>query len=160
MVEDALTEHLLQRAGEGDQLALGQLMEIYRGRLRQMVAFRIDPRLSARLDASDVVQEALAEAAEKITEYCQKRPLPFYPWLRQFAWLQLVHQHERHLWAARRSVTREHEAFLPLSHPSALKLARQLRGAAPGPSTAMIHREQTERIRAGLQRLRARIVNC
>ena len=107
MLEDASTETLLRRAGEGDEAALGQLLESHRQRLRRMVTFRIDPRLSARLDASDVVQEALVEAAEKIVDYCQNRPLPFYPWLRQIAWQRLVHQHEHHLWTAKRSVSQE-----------------------------------------------------
>ena len=156
MAEDELIEQLLERAGEGDPSAMGRLMERYRQRLCQMVAFHLDPRLSARLDASDVVQETLTEAAEQIREYVQQRPLPFYAWLRQIAWRRLVHQHVRHLWTAKRSVNREQEADLPLSDPSALELARQLQGPTTGPSTAMIHQEQTERLRAALQQLRMR----
>ena len=151
-----MIEQLLERAGEGDPSAMGPLMERYRQRLCQMVAFHLDPRLSARLDASDVVQETLAEAAEQIREYVQQRPLPFYAWLRQIAWRRLVHQHVRHLWTAKRSVHREQEADLLLSDASALELARQLQGPTTGPSTAMIHQEQTKRLRVALQQLRMR----
>ena len=156
MGEESLTEELLQRAGEGDAAAIGQLLHHHRQRLRRMVAFRMDPRLSARLDASDVVQETLAEAADKIEEYIRKRPLPLYAWLRQIASRRLVHQHVRHLWTGKRSVNREEQADLPLSDRSALHLARQLQGPTAGPSSAMIKREQTERLRAALQRLRMR----
>mgnify|MGYP001822080332 CR=1 FL=1 len=156
MVEDAATEQLLQRAGEGDQSALGQLLEQQRQRLRRMVAFRLDPRLSARLDASDVVQEALAEAAEKMADYCRRRPLPFYPWLRQIAWQRLVHQHERHVWTAKRSVNRERENNWPLSEPSAMELAQQLHARTSGPSTVMVRKEQTEKLRVALAQLRPR----
>ena len=57
----------------------------YRDRLRRLVAVRLDPRLAARADASDVVQEALADAARKLDGYLRDRPIPFYPWLRQLA---------------------------------------------------------------------------
>src|SRR5262249_53853380 len=56
------TEELLRRAGAGDWQARGAVLQQQRQRLRRMVAARLDPRLGARVDASDVVQEALAEA--------------------------------------------------------------------------------------------------
>jgi RNA polymerase sigma-70 factor (ECF subfamily) len=75
------TDRLLHEAARGDQAALRSLLERHRERLRRMVALRLDSRLSARLDASDVVQEALIEAARKLADYERERPLPFYPWL-------------------------------------------------------------------------------
>jgi RNA polymerase sigma-70 factor, ECF subfamily len=67
------------------------LLARHRERLRRMVAVRMDRRLSPRLDPSDVVQEALAEADRHLDEYVHEQPLPFYPWLRQFAWQRLRH---------------------------------------------------------------------
>src|SRR5437870_3588834 len=101
------TEELLRRAGEGDAVARGALLDRHRRRLRQMIACRMDPRLAARLDPSDVVQETLAEADRRLDGYLNERPLPFYPWLRKLAWDRLVEQHRRHLRARRRSVLRE-----------------------------------------------------
>jgi RNA polymerase sigma-70 factor, ECF subfamily len=75
------TDRLLRDAARGDQAALRSLLERHRVRLRRMVALRLDSRLSARVDASDVVQEALLDAARKLAEYERERPLPFYPWL-------------------------------------------------------------------------------
>ena len=43
----------------GDRQALATLFEKYRDRLRRMVELRLEQRLRARIDASDVVQEAL-----------------------------------------------------------------------------------------------------
>ncbi len=57
------TRELLGRAACGDARATEQLLELHRERLLQMVAFRMDRRLSRRIDASDVVQDALIEAA-------------------------------------------------------------------------------------------------
>ena len=64
-----------------------------------MVAVRADPRLAARVDPSDVVQEALMDAAGKLGRYLATKPLPFYPWLRQLALERLVNLHRRHVQA-------------------------------------------------------------
>jgi DNA-directed RNA polymerase specialized sigma24 family protein len=58
------------------------------------------------VDPSDVVQDALANAASRLDDYLRDRPLPFYPWLRQLAWDQLVRLHHRHVAAGRRSLRR------------------------------------------------------
>src|SRR5437868_12474354 len=101
------TDHLLARVAAGDEAARDLLLERYRQRLRRMVVVRFDPRLAARVDPSDVVQETLAEAAAKLDRYLRDRPLPFYPWLRQLARRRLIDLHRRHVQARRRSVTRE-----------------------------------------------------
>src|SRR5262245_44513369 len=119
------TDELVRRVGEGDQTAVGALLDRHRERLRRMVAARLDRRLLARVDPSDVVQEALLRAAQRLPEYARDRPLPFYPWLRQLAWDRLVELHHQHVRAGKRAVTREQPGPL-LSDPSALLLAGQL----------------------------------
>ena len=80
------TDLLLDRAASGDSAARQQLLERHRRRLQKMISLRLDRRLAARVDPSDVVQEALADAGRKLDDYLRDRPLPFYPWLRQLAW--------------------------------------------------------------------------
>jgi RNA polymerase sigma-70 factor (ECF subfamily) len=46
-------------------------------------------------------------ASQRLGDYAAERPIPFYIWLRQITWEQLIHAHERHLGAQKRSVTRE-----------------------------------------------------
>ena len=53
------TTELIEGLRGGDRRALAALFARYRDRLRRMVELRIDARVRARLDASDVVQEAL-----------------------------------------------------------------------------------------------------
>ena len=77
------TEQLLERIGKGDPVARQQLLARHRDRLRRMVAFRLDRRLAARVDPSDIVQESLAAANQRLSDYLRDRPLPFYAWLRQ-----------------------------------------------------------------------------
>jgi WD40 repeat protein/serine/threonine protein kinase len=107
------TEGLLERAGSGDAAARQQLFTRHRDRLRRLVALRLDRRLAARVDPSDIVQESLAEAHQRLTDYLRDRPLPFYAWLRQFAWERVAKQYERHVRVQRRSVTREAAPPLP-----------------------------------------------
>ena len=91
------TEDLLRRAAAGEGAAREQLLARHRDRLRHVVAMRLDRRLAPRVDPSDVVQETLAEAARRLTDYLRQRPLPFYPWLRQIAWDRLIELHRQHI---------------------------------------------------------------
>jgi RNA polymerase sigma-70 factor (ECF subfamily) len=147
------TEELLRRAGQGDGEARSALLQRHRRRLRRMVAFRMDPRLAARVDPSDVVQDSLVEAERRLDDYLRRRPLPFYPWLRQIAWDRLVEQHRRHLRARRRSVLREEDRPLGLPGSSVLQLADQLLAQEQGPSEALMREEMRQRVRAALDAL-------
>jgi RNA polymerase sigma-70 factor, ECF subfamily len=143
------TEELLRRSAAGDGDARGALLLRHRGRLRRMVAVRMDQRLAARIDPSDVVQEALAEAGRRLDDYLRERPLPFYPWLRRLALERLVDEHRRHLRAARRSVARE-QAAPALADDSALQLAERLVAPGGGPSTQLRRQELADQVRAAL----------
>jgi RNA polymerase sigma-70 factor (ECF subfamily) len=145
------TERLLRRAADGDESARDQLLQRHRGRLRRMVAVRFDPRLAARVDPSDVVQETLAEAAAQLPRYLRERPVPFYPWLRRMAERRLIELHRRHVQARRRTVTREAVGGLP--DGSALALAERLLGRRSSPSARLHRQEQRERVRAALAAL-------
>jgi RNA polymerase sigma-70 factor (ECF subfamily) len=144
------TDALLAQASRGDAAAGHQLLARHRDRLRRMVAVRLDRRLLARLDPSDVVQEALAEAARRLPDYLRQRPLPFYPWLRQLAADRLDKAYRKHLHAGKRDARRE-EAALP--DESALELAKRLLGRGTSPSSHLARQEVRERVRAALARL-------
>jgi RNA polymerase sigma-70 factor (ECF subfamily) len=146
-------EDLLRRAGQGDAAARGQLLEQHRARLRRMVACRMDPRLAARVDPSDVVQDTLVEADRRLDDYLRQQPLPFYPWLRQLAWDRLIEQHRRHLRAERRSVLREQAEPFDLGDQSALELADRLLDSGQSPSAAAQREELRLRMRAVLDGL-------
>jgi RNA polymerase sigma-70 factor (ECF subfamily) len=146
------TDQLLIRAAAGDRSARGQLLERHRKKLQRMVALRLDRRLAARVDPSDVVQEALADAARRLDDYLRERPLPYYPWLRRLAWDRLDKAHRRHT-AGRRSVGREEPPTLP--DESALKLAERLLAPDTDPARAALRKERRQRVRALLERLAA-----
>jgi RNA polymerase sigma-70 factor (ECF subfamily) len=148
------TEELLLRASEGDRSARGDLLNHHWQRLRRMIALRLDRRVAARVDPSDVLQQTLAVAVEQMSDYLRRRPLPFYPWLRQIAWQRIVDAHRRHLHAGKRSVRRE-EAMV--SDGSALELAGRLFPQRhSSPSARLRRREVCDRVRLALFQLSER----
>jgi RNA polymerase sigma-70 factor (ECF subfamily) len=147
------TEELLRQASQGDRAARDGLLARHRGRLRQMVAWRLDRRLAARVDPSDVVQEVLAEADRKLGRYLRERPLPFFPWLRQLAGEHLVALHRRHVRARGRSVLREEPGALALPDESAAELAARLVTSATSPTQQALRQEARARVRWALEQL-------
>jgi RNA polymerase sigma-70 factor, ECF subfamily len=150
------TDALLEQAAHGDDQARRRLLERHRSRLTRMVAVRMDRRLTARLDPSDVVQEALADAVRDLPEYLKNQSMAFYPWLRQLAWERLLRLYRHHIAAGLRNVDRERAFSLPLPDESALNLANRLVSPGTSPSAHLIRQELRERVRATLERLAPR----
>jgi RNA polymerase sigma-70 factor (ECF subfamily) len=146
-------EGLIERASRHEPAACQELLIRHRQRLRQMIAVRIDHRLAARLDPSDVVQEVFVEALGKMPDYLRERPLPFYPWLRQLAWERLAKLHERHIQAQKRTTTREARWVGALPDESALALVDRLVAPGSSPSKQVLRQEMQGRVQAALARL-------
>jgi RNA polymerase sigma-70 factor (ECF subfamily) len=147
------TEELLRRVAQGDPSAPGALLLRHRDRLRHLIVLRLDRRLRARIDPSDVIQETLAEAAQKLADYVRDRPLPFYPWLRRLAWERLVRLHRWHVRSGKRNVQRE-QLDLPLPDESAVQLADRLAWRGSSPSARLLRDERRDRVQAALASLR------
>lgn len=150
---DPNTDHLLVDASRGDPTAHQQLLARHRDRLRRMVALRMDRRVAARIDPSDVVQEALTAASQELTPYLRDRAIPFYPWLRRFAWERLLQLHRFHIRAQRRSVNREHRWEIPLPDESVHQLADRLVASGTSPSHCLVRDEQRRIVTAAMGRL-------
>ena len=63
--DSAETQALLIKVRAGQREAFNELFNRHRQDLRRAVQLRMDRRLSARLDASDIVQEAQMEALRR-----------------------------------------------------------------------------------------------
>jgi len=147
------TEELVRRAGAGDRSAVSRLLDRHRRRLRKMVAVRMDARMVARLDPSDVVQETLVEAVKKLPDYLRDRPLPFYAWLRQLAWNRLVDLHRQHVLAEQRTIAKEVSLATLLSGQSARYLASHLLARENHPGSRIVRQELIDRMREAIGRL-------
>jgi RNA polymerase sigma-70 factor (ECF subfamily) len=153
MEEDVVRE-LLGRAVNGDQKALADLLTPYRRRLKRMVKLRLNPRLQSRVDASDIIQESLLEATQRLRQYRDGPAMPFFLWLRHIAGQKLIDVHRRHLGTYKRDASLEislHRGAWP--EASCTSLAELLLGRLTSPSQAAIKTELRLRVQEALNSL-------
>ena len=140
-----------------DPSRFGEFVEQHRERLRAMVRLRLDPRLSGRLDASDVVQDACAEAVKRLPEWLDGEDMPLHLWLRFLAGQRLMQLHRQHLDAAMRDAGREvslERGGAPDASAATLASAIADSGAL-SPSGVAVQAERVERLRAALESMKA-----
>ena len=115
---------------------------------------RLDPRLRARVDADDVVQEACLEAVARLDEYLREPRLPFFLWLRLVVGERLMKLHRHHLGTQMRDVGREVSLFRgALPAASSAALAAQLLGKDTSPTQAVVRAERVLRLQEALNTL-------
>jgi RNA polymerase sigma-70 factor, ECF subfamily len=148
------TNQLLADAGAGIDDARNQLLERHRDSLRRLIRLRLDRMVARRVDASDIVQDVLLEANQRLQDYLADPRLPFHLWLRHLAKDRIIDMHRRHRGAQRRSLDRE-QSLGGNSHSdrSALDLAQQLVDQELTPAAANIRREIEERFLAAVDQL-------
>src|SRR5262249_37016703 len=122
----------------------------HRAYLEKVVELRMDPRLRARLEPGDVVQQAHVEVVRRIGDYLRANPMPFRVWLRLTACQVLVDLQRFHLHADCRAVGQE--AALP--DRSSFALAEQVLGRSLSPSRKLMRRELVQGVQDALARLR------
>src|SRR5262245_11018742 len=148
------TRDLLDRARSGDAAAVGDLLARHREALRRAVALRLDPALARRVDASDVVQDVLLEANQRLQEYLRNPTLPFHLWLRHLAHDRLIDAHRFHRKAQRRSLDREQPAAPPAwAGDSSVQLLAQLLDPERTPATAAVQQELERRLHGAVAAL-------
>jgi len=153
--DSAQTNRLLEQARAGDQGALNELFALYRARLKRMVELRLDRRLQARIDASDVVQEAYVDAVRRLEEYLREpSSYPLFLWLRLVVGERLLKLHRQHLGTQMRDAGLEvsiYRGALPAASSAAL--AAQLLGKHTSPTQAAIRAERMLRLQDALNTL-------
>lgn len=147
------TRELLANAGEGRPEAVDALLDRHREALRQMVQFRMDRAVARRVDASDVVQDVLLEASQRLGDYLRNPAMPFHLWLRQMAKDRMIDLHRRHRGAQRRSVDRERPLAAAAIDRSSLDMASRFIDAELTPAAASIRKELEQRFFDALQKL-------
>jgi RNA polymerase sigma-70 factor (ECF subfamily) len=150
MADEAMeVESLLTRLQAGDAAVLAVLFDHYRPRLRRLLRLRLGGRLAARLDESDVLQEAYLDAARQVEGYTRRPRVAFYVWLRGVVCQRLANLQRTHLGAACRAVHREQRLDLE----SSAQLAAKLLARGPSPSQALLKEERREYVQRALERL-------
>ena len=156
MMHDPDTDELIRRVADDDTEATELLVDRYRDRLRRMIAVRLDRRVLPRLDPSDVVQDVLVAAIEKLPRYAREQPIALYPWLRQLAWEHLVDTFRKHVLAQRRAVDREvehHRLAVPLPDQSCMRLADVLVAQQSSPSLRVERNQMIRQVQEALGKI-------
>ena len=133
---------LLERIEQGDMTALDHLFARHRRSIRKLADWRIDPRIRARVDPSDIVQETELEALKTLDNFLARRPMPFRLWLLKTAYQRLAKAQRRHMGTANRSVRRE----IQMPDRSSLLLAQRIMGKGTSPSEATNRQERAQQV--------------
>ena len=153
MSESVLNEQLLARVQAGDDDAFVELFARYRGRLKQLLQFRMDPRLRGREDASDVLQEVYIDAHQRLHHYLKKPELSFYVWLRQVTTQRLIDIHRRHLKAEMRDVKQEVSINRFAAAATSASMASLLVARLASPSQLVMRAEMIALVEMALEQM-------
>ena len=140
--DSAETREQLERIGRGEPQALDGLLTRHRADLHAFVEFHLDPRLRARVDPSDVVQDTQLEVVRRMDDFLRRRPMPFHLWMRKTAYARLLNLRRDHVQRARRAVGRE----VAMPDRSSLLVAGPLLHGGSSPSRRLEARERAERV--------------
>ena len=145
--DSADTSKLLNQVAMGHVAALERLLRLHRPYLKRVIEMRMEPALSARIDASDVVQETQVVIAKGIEYFVKHRPTSFRIWIRRKGLDQLIDHRRLHIGAEKRSVLKEHN----FSSVSSIAIARKLFSSTPSKILEQI--ELKERVHALISQL-------
>jgi len=148
------TDKLLDDARDGKVGALDELFVRFREPLRRVIDLRLDPVLARRVDASDIVQDVLIEANQRLTEYLKSPDMPFHLWLRHLAQDRIIDTHRRHRTAQRRSIDKEQPINRPAwADESSNSLVAQLVSTDRTPASEAIQGELVRRLTTAINEL-------
>lgn len=148
------TDRLLSDARRGDAGAVDRLLGEFRDPLRRVIDLRLDPAVARRVDASDIVQDVLIEANQRLTEYLKHPAMPFHLWLRHLAQDRIIDTHRRHRLAQRRSVDREQAIARPAwADESSASLVAHLIDTERTPTSEAIRHELQRRLADAVNKL-------
>jgi len=145
------TAELLEQARHGDAQALEAIFARYRDRLLRMVEIRLDVRLRACVDASDVIQESYLEVVRRLDDYLRNPTMPLFLWLRFLVGERLMILHRHHLGTQMRDARRHvslYQKALPTASTTAL--AACLLGKRTSPFDAAVRAERAVRLQEAI----------
>ena len=139
------TTQLVLASKEGDNEALGRLLEQYRGYLLMLAHRYLSERLRRRVDPADIVQLTYLEAKRDLPAFRGESPAEFAGWLRGMLKNNVSTAVTRHVTTQKRSVRREVDANAGspggAQDSNAGGWIQQLPGSTTSPSGVVIRSE-------------------
>ena len=146
MVEDEDTQTILSADADVRADVFNQFLKTHRARLLRMVSVRMHPKVRARVDASDVIQEAFIDAVKHLDAYVAEPAIPLFLWLRRMVGQRLIKAHRFHLDAKRRNARIESPARQWIPPATTFAMADVLSGDQPSPHTAAARADSHRRL--------------
>jgi RNA polymerase sigma-70 factor (ECF subfamily) len=144
-----VTEQLERARRDGDE-ELGLLLELYRPYLLAVAARELDPKLSAKGGASDLVQDTFVIAHRRFAEFRGETPLELQTWLRMILMNVMDDWHRRYFGTDKRKVLRER----PLDGADSQEFLWKLVAArSECPGTEINRRDQARELQEALAAL-------
>ena len=142
---------LIQLAADGDPSARATLFTEARRAVKQIVRGRMDRQLRARVDDSDVIQDTLLEASQRLDDYLAAPKVCFFVWLRFLAVQRLAGLWRHHMTTQARNLRREADLQSVQNYPVDCVATREV--ARLSPCETLTQLETEERMRLALDAL-------
>lgn len=143
---------LLLAARQGDERALGELLEHFRSYLELLARMEIGRRLQTKIDTSDVLQDTYLDAHRSFRSFRGSSEKEFVGWLRSIFATRLSMLLRHYLGTQGRDLRREQGLEINLDQTSQL-LERGLFAGGNTPSQSVMRREQGVILAEALARL-------
>lgn len=134
---------LLQESQRGSAAALGQLLNLFREDLKNLVRRELHASLRAKADESDIVQQSCVDAQHALTDFEGQSVDDFQKWLREITRKNVLDIVRRFRGTAKRHVGRE----VSITAPDSRSLPRNhLVSNTPGPFQRAVSSDRRQRI--------------
>lgn len=149
--DDFSFETLITDARNGDTGAQGRLFENVRNYLLFLARLQLDPRISGKMDASDIVQETFLEAYQAFPNFRGTTEASFLAWLRQILASTLAMSSRHYLGTKQRDVRLERAIYVKVDQSSVFW--DQLVSNASTPSLKMSRKEMENQLADAIGKL-------
>ncbi len=147
-----MIEDLEQSLRHGEVTQFSDAFALHRERLWQIIHFRLNDQVRARVDADDVVQEVYLDAEKRLSHFLSGDFPSFFLWLRLVAQQTLSRVHRRHLATESRSTLRESEASFGSDWgKTSACLSQRFVAHMTSPSQAAVKKELIAEVRNSLE---------